>query len=84
MDKFNYSPIKKVKEKYAAPKTAIPKAKFDASRFLLFDLKGFILDNTLNKGELADRAIKTRYLRTSADGQYVVLVSRNNKTRLIC
>lgn len=44
---------------------------------------GYIVDTTPTKRKIDDRELKARFLRTTQDGQYLVLVVKSMKSRLI-
>eukprot|EP00173_Palmaria_palmata_P001939 Plantae.Rhodophyta-Palmaria_palmata.ctg2169.p1 GENE.Plantae.Rhodophyta-Palmaria_palmata.ctg2169~~Plantae.Rhodophyta-Palmaria_palmata.ctg2169.p1 ORF type:complete len:124 (+),score=2.30 Plantae.Rhodophyta-Palmaria_palmata.ctg2169:736-1107(+) len=76
-------PIKRINGKLKAPNDAFPNISFEDSRFLPFEQRGYVLDNTPQKPILNDRAIEARYLRRTQEKQYLVLIVATNKTRLV-
>eukprot|EP00173_Palmaria_palmata_P000801 Plantae.Rhodophyta-Palmaria_palmata.ctg14030.p1 GENE.Plantae.Rhodophyta-Palmaria_palmata.ctg14030~~Plantae.Rhodophyta-Palmaria_palmata.ctg14030.p1 ORF type:complete len:177 (-),score=4.46 Plantae.Rhodophyta-Palmaria_palmata.ctg14030:290-820(-) len=57
--------------------------KTTADNFIFFGTTGYTMDTTPADRKLDSRALKARYLRTTQEGQYLVLVVNTKKTPLI-
>lgn len=83
IDKANFIPIKTKDGKFKAPNIGIAIGSMKPDTFLRFGQPGFIVDTTTTRQKLQYHALKARYFRSTQAGQYLVLLTATDKTRLI-
>lgn len=75
--------IKRLDGKYTTPNEALPISKLDERYFLPFGQHEYTVDTTPLEKNLHERALKAQYLRAKQAGQFIFLLPKTNKTKLI-
>lgn len=80
IDKANLFPPNTQTAFFRSPNKTMPGMRTKAVSFLPFGQGGYVVDTSPTKRELEGRTLKARYLRSTQEGQYVLLFTAVEKS----